>query len=40
MILCFGSMRKNSVDNTPVFIVAAKQCCTELRPFSEKVPKS
>ena len=27
-------------DNTPVFIAAAKQCCTEPEPFSVKGPGS
>jgi len=31
---------RNNVDNTPMFIVAAKQCCTEPEPFSVKGPGS
>lgn len=27
---------KNDIDNTPVFVVSAKQCCTEPIPFSVK----
>ena len=35
-LLCFDSMRKNNVDNPLMFIVDAKQCCTEPRPFTVK----
>lgn len=31
---CFK--QKSSVDGTSVFVVAAKQCCTELKTFSAK----
>ena len=39
-MLCFGSRKKNNVDNTLMFIAAAKQCYTETRPFSEKGPRN
>ena len=37
--LCFGSRRK-TMPITPVLIVAAKQSCTEPRPFAAKGPRS
>ena len=33
MMLCFGSRKTNNIDNTPIFIVAAKQCYTGPRTF-------
>ena len=36
----FGPREKNNVDNTLMFIAAAKQCCIEPRPFSAKGPRS
>ena len=36
----FWFCEENNVDNTSMFIVAAKQCCTEPRPFSVKGPRS
>ena len=33
VMLCFGSRKTNNIDNTPIFIVAAKQCYTEPRLF-------
>lgn len=39
-MLCFGSRKKkNNVDNTPVLIVAAKQCCIEPRPLAANGPR-
>lgn len=38
MSVWFGSRRKNSAGNTLVFIAAAKQSCTEPRPFSAMSP--
>ena len=29
----FGFRRKNNIDNTPMFLVVAKHCCTNLRMF-------
>lgn len=40
MLLCFGTRRKKNVDNKPMFIDSAKQCCTEPRPLSVKGLKS
>ena len=40
MTLCFGSRTENNVDNTLMFVVAAKQHCREPRPLSEKGPRS
>ena len=39
MTLCFGSRTENNVDNTLMFVVAAKQHCREPRPLSEKGPR-
>jgi len=39
MMLCFGSRRKTMLIML-MFIVVAKQCCTELRSFAVKVPGS
>ena len=36
----FWFQEKNNADNTLMFIVSAKQCCTEPRPFSAKGTKS
>ena len=39
IMLHFGSRRKTMLI-TPLFIVAAKQCCKEPRPFTVKGPSS
>jgi len=39
-IILFGFKEKNNVDNTPMSIVAAKQCCIKPRPFAVKGPMS
>ena len=39
IMLHFGSRRKTMLI-TPLFIVAAKQCCTERRAFVVKGPRS
>ena len=36
----FWFKQKNSADNTLMFVAAAKQCCTEPRPFTAKGPGS
>ena len=36
----FWLKEKNDVDNKLMFIVPAKQCCTEPRPFTERDPRS
>ena len=39
MMLRFWFWEKNNVDNTQMFIAAAKQCCADPRPFAAKGPR-